>query len=228
MQKLSKILAIASYIFAAALLAVYFAAELIPGLLLSTSGRLVLLCGCCTFLWLGGFLLTKESGKNKPMRINLWIFLGLFLMLFATLTLFDPMWGRNGGFVIWNRELFAAYVQNQLNLVPFKTIIRFFTNGTFSTFLVNIIGNIVCLMPLGILLPLISEKQRKTWFFLLSCSLIVISVEFLQFATLAGSCDIDDLILNVGGAFLIYLFTKNKKAFAFLKYIFLLEREDEK
>ena len=224
MQKLSKMFAAASYVFAAALLMVYFAAELIPGFFLSTAGRLVLLCGCCAFLWLGGFLLTKESGNNRPMRINLWIFLGLFLMLFATLTLFDPMWGRNGGFIVWNRELFEAYVENQLNLIPFKTIIQFFRRGTLGMFVVNIIGNTVCLMPLGILLPLISEKQRKTWFFLLTCSLIVISVEFLQFATLAGSCDIDDLILNVGGAFLIYLFTRNKEAFEFLKYIFLLEK----
>ena len=224
MQKLSKLFAAASYVFAAALLMVYFAAELIPGFFLSTAGRLVLLCGCCAFLWLGGFLLTKESGNNRPMRINLWIFLGLFLMLFATLTLFDPMWGRNGGFIVWNRELFEAYVENQLNLIPFKTIIQFFRRGTLGMFVVNIVGNTVCLMPLGILLPLISEKQRKTWFFLLTCSLIVISVEFLQFATLAGSCDIDDLILNVGGAFLIYLFTKNKEAFEFLKYVFLLEK----
>ena len=78
-------------------------------------------------------------------------------------------------------------------------------------------------MPLGILLPLNFEKQRRTEIFLLTCVSIVAAVEILQFVTLSGSCDIDDLILNVSGAFLIYLFTKNDEAFGFLKQIFLLE-----
>ena len=223
MQKLSKPFAVIAYIFAAALLAVYFGTEFVPSFFLSTAGRLVLLCMSCGFLWLGGFLLTKRSGNNRPMKINLRIFLALYLLLFATLTLFDPLWGRNGGFVIWNRELFEMYVQNSLNLVPFKTVLQYFYRGTINQFVVNIIGNLVCLMPLGILLPLNFEKQQKTGIFLMTCVLIVSAVEILQFATLSGSCDIDDFILNVGGAFLIYLFTKNKKAFGFLKQIFLLE-----
>ena len=223
MQKLSKPFAAISYIFAAALLAVYFGTEFVPSFFLSTAGRLVLLCVSCGFFWLGGFFLTKRSGNNRPMKINLRIFLALYLLLFATLTLFDPLWGRNGGFVIWNKELFEMYVQNSLNLVPFKTILQYFYRGTVNQFVVNVVGNLVCLMPLGILLPLNFEKQQKTGIFLMTCALIVSAVEILQFATLSGSCDIDDLILNVGGAFLIYLFTKNKKAFGFLKQIFLLE-----
>ena len=206
-----------------ALLSVYFGTELVPGLFLSTVGRLVLLCGSCGFLWLGGFILAKKTGNNRPMRINLRVFLMLYLLLFATLTLFDPLWGRNGGFVNWNRELFDMYVQNSLNLVPFKTVMQYFNRGTVSQFAVNIVGNLICLMPLGILLPLNFEKQRRTWIFLLTCVLIVSAVEIIQFATLSGSCDIDDLILNVSGAFIIYLFTKNKEAFGFLKQIFLLE-----
>jgi len=223
LRKLSKTFAVTSYIFAAAIMLVYFGAEIMPGFFLSTSGRLVLLCGCCGFLWLGGSLLTKQNGNNRPMKINLRIFLGLYLLLFATLTLFDPLWGRNGGFVSWNRELFYTYVQNSLNLVPFKTVLQFLSKGSFYQFMVNIAGNIVCLMPLGILLPLNFEKQRKTGVFLLTCVLIVSAVEILQFITLSGSCDIDDLILNVSGAFIVYLFTKNRKAFGFLKRIFLLE-----
>ena len=227
MRKLSKPFAVTSYIFADALLLIYFGTEFMPRFFLSTAGRLVLLCTSCGFLWLGGFFLTKKTGNNRPMKINLRIFLALYLLLFATLTLFDPLWGRNGGFVSWNRELFDMYVHNSLNLVPFKTVLQYFNRGTVSQFVVNIIGNLVCLMPLGILLPLNSEKQRRTWIFLLTCVLVVASVEILQFVTLSGSCDIDDLILNVSGAFLIYLFTKNKEAFGLLKYIFLLERGEQ-
>lgn len=224
MQKLSKPAAVGFYILAAALLLVYFGAELVPNLSLSTLGRLVLLCTSCGFMWLGGFVLTKLTGDNRPMKINLYIYLGLYLLLFATLTLFDPMWGRNGGAVTWTKELFESYIKTSLNLVPFRTIIKYLTDTTLRGFIVNIIGNVVCLMPLGILLPLTFEKQRKTGRFIVACALIVSAVEILQFVTLAGSCDIDDLILNAGGAFLIYLFTKNDEALGFLRHIFLLEK----
>ena len=35
---------------------------------------------------------TKIENNNKAMRINLWIFFILYLVLLITLTLFDPMW----------------------------------------------------------------------------------------------------------------------------------------
>ena len=160
MQKLSKSASVISYVFAAALLLIYFAAEIIPGFFLSTAGRLVLLCGCCVFMWCGGALLTKTTGNNGPMLINLKVYLGLFLLLFATLTLFDPLWGRNGGFVNWTKELFRVYAENSLNLVPFRTIGSYIARGTYKQLLVNIAGNLVCLMHLGILLPLCFEKQE--------------------------------------------------------------------
>lgn len=213
-----------AYIIAALFFGIYAAAEMIPGLLLSTAGRLVLLCACCAFMWLGGALLSKAMGNNGPMQMNLRIYLGLFLLLFATLTLFDPLWGRNGGFVNWTKELFRAYAENSLNLVPFRTIVNYFAKGSLRQFMVNIAGNIVCLMPLGILLPLCFEKQKKPLVFLLTCVGVSAAVEILQFATLSGSCDIDDIILNAGGAFLMFGIAKIKFAEKILRRILLLER----
>lgn len=205
--------------------AFYAFADIVFDLILSTGARLLLLGIICGFLWIGAFLFTKQSGENICMRINLWIYLGLFLLLFVQLTLFDPMWGRDGGFgVEWNKELINAYIKNSMNLVPFKTITAFLAKGDLRLFMVNIVGNLVCLMPLGVLLPLLSEKQKKSGVFLLTCSLIVITVELLQFVTLAGSCDVDDLILNVAGAFIIYSISKTKKINRFLKYLFLMEK----
>lgn len=228
MQKISKPLALIFYIFAAFFLIIYFAADFVPGLYLSTAGRLVLLCGCCVFLWLGGFVLAKNSGNNRPMKINLRIYLGLFLLLFATLTLFDPLWGRNGGLVIWNMELFESYIENSFNPVPFRTIAEYFKKGDMRQFVINIAGNIVCLAPLGILLPLNFKRQNNPWVFLITCSLIVLTVEFFQFITLAGSCDVDDLILNVSGAFMAFIIVKENRINRFLKCIFLLEGGKEK
>lgn len=226
MQKIfkSEKISAAAYIIAALFFGIYAAAEIIPGFILSTAGRLFLLCFCCVFLWLGGVFLTKRIGNNGPMHMNLRIFLGLYLLLFATLTLFDPLWGRNGGFVLWTKEIFEAYVQRSLNLVPFSTIAEYFSKGNFRQFAVNIAGNFVCLMPLGILLPLAFKKQNEAGYFVLTCSLIVAAVEILQFITLSGSCDIDDLILNVGGAVFMFFIVKIKKVNKLLRYIFLLEK----
>lgn len=227
MQKtfnVNKAAAVLSYIAAAVLAALYAAAEFIPKLYLSTGGRLLFLCGCCVCCWFGGMLLTKEAKSNLPMKINLKIYLALFLLLFVTLTLFDPLWGRSGNAGLWNGELFDEYIKNSLNLVPFRTIFEYFTKNDLRQFTVNILGNIVCLMPLGILLPLIWEKQKKPKTFLLTCAATVSAVEILQFITFAGSCDIDDLILNVFGAEIIYFAAKTKKINKILRYVFLLEK----
>lgn len=231
LQKLfnKKTAALLFYAAAIILIGIYITADLMPDFFLSTAARLVLLCGGCLLLWCGGILLSKSVGNNRPMRINLWIFLGLYLLLFATLTLFDPMWGRNGGFgVVWTRELLSAYIENSLNLLPFRTVARFLSGASLRDSLVNIGGNLVCLMPLGILLPLVSEKQNRAGVFLLTSSAVVITVELLQFLTLAGSCDIDDLILNVAGAFAVFCIVKIKKVNEILKYIFLLEKGEGK
>ena len=216
------------YIAAAALFLVYIAADIVPRFLLSTEGRLVLLCLCCVSMWLGGYLFYRSGRGNKVMKINLRVYLVLFLLLFVTLTLFDPLWGRSGnGDFVWTKELFDAYTENSLNLVPFRTIAEYFTKGDLRQFIVNIAGNVVCLMPLGILLPLNFEKQKRPAIFLVTCAVIVLAVEILQFLTLAGSCDVDDLILNVGGAFSVYLIVKNEKAEKLLRYIFLSEGRAE-
>ncbi len=212
------------YTFAAVFIGIYFFMDLLPGVTLSTLSRLVLLLLGCAFLWGWGVTTTKQKGNNKAMKICLWVFLVLFLTLFATLTLFDPVWGRNVGFIFWNKDLFRYYVENYLNLIPFKTIMCFFTTETTASPFVNLVGNTVCLMPLGVLLPLISKKQEDPWVFLGTVSAVVITVELLQFITFAGYCDIDDYILNVGGAFLMYEFTKIPKVKSFLRYVFLMEK----
>ena len=81
--------------------------------------RLILLCGSCLFLYFAGLLLSKYLGNNKPMKINLYIFFILYLILLITLTLFDSLWGRNSIDV----KNFKDYIKQSVNLVPFKTII---------------------------------------------------------------------------------------------------------
>ena len=101
-------------------------------------------------------------------------------------------------------------VTGNLNLVPFRTL-RLFSGllTDHRPFLVraavvNLAGNVVMFIPLGAFLPILFRKLQKLWKTLLMVALIITAVELAQLLTLVGSCDVDDLILNLIGAALGY------------------------
>lgn len=69
---------------------------------------------------------------------------------------------------------------------------------------INLVGNVVMFIPLGALLPMVFEKLRAYWKAFLCTAGIIIAVELTQLFTLLGSCDIDDLLLNLLGASMGY------------------------
>ena len=84
-------------------------------------------------------------------------------------------------------------------------------------------GNLFALMPYGMFIPLMFNKINKYYKFLIMMIILVIVIELLQFITLSGSCDIDDLILNVMGASIIYFICKIKGVRKIINKIFLFE-----
>lgn len=52
----------------------------------------------------------------------------------------------------------------------------------------------------------------------------MIIIELLQFVTLSGVCDIDDVILNVAGACIMFGILSIKPVKAFVRMIFLSEQ----
>lgn len=221
-----KISIILLYIIAIIILLIYGIAEVIPKFDLSGMNRAILLCSSCAFIYFGGLLLSKYINDNKPMKTNLWIFFILYVLLFITLTLFSGFYGRNGFTLVkWNKELFNNYIHNSLNLIPFKTIMEYImppNNLLTRIVIVNILGNIFACMPFGFFLPLLFERQNKFKVFILTMMIIVLIIELLQFVTLSGSCDIDDLILNVLGAVTMYLILRVKKIKNVVQNIFFL------
>lgn len=185
--------------------------------------RLILLCTSCLFLYFGGLLLSKYLGNNKPMKINLYIFFMLYLILLITLTLFDSSWGRNG-FAIKD---FKVYIKQSVNLVPFKTIINYIKefNSMYSTrqIMFNLMGNICAFMPMALFLPLLFKKQSKFKNFIITMIIIILGIESLQLITTSGRFDIDDLILNLFGAAIMYLLLNIKSVNDLINNVFLLE-----
>lgn len=97
-------------------------------------------------------------------------------------------------------------VRSWTSLVPFHTIGKQFRwLGDVETFwlfrhaLVNLAGNTVLFMPLGIFLPRLWTKLNRFWKVMLTAAGIIILIEVTQVLTLLGRCDIDDLILNLIG-----------------------------
>lgn len=224
-----KFFSIVLYIVACLFGFAYLISEFIPNFDLSEFGRLFLLCGSCFFLYFGGLLLSKFKENNKPMKINLWIFFLLYLILLVTLTLFDYMWGRNGfTFINWFSDEFIYFIKHSINLIPFKTIIEFIKefNSMYSnrTILLNLFGNFIAFMPMAFFLPLLFKKQKKFKNFFITIILIVFGIELIQLLTASGRFDIDDFILNVSGATLMYFLLKIKDVNKLIKNIFLLEK----
>jgi len=95
--------------------------------------------------------------------------------------------------------------QMKFNLIPLRTLklfIRLLSHHRpqlVESAVVNLAGNVIMFIPLGIFLPLVFFRLRKLWKTLLWAALIISIAELLQLLTLVGTCDIDDLILNLIG-----------------------------
>lgn len=95
------------------------------------------------------------------------------------------------------------------NLVPFREIRRCFQNFQqvgFFYVMINIGGNIVAFMPFGWLLPVLYKKKINAGTVFLKTLLLSLTAECIQLYTKTGAFDVDDLLLNVLGGLLGFLF----------------------
>ena len=117
--------------------------------------------------------------------------------------LFDRQ-GYTAGVPYWDQ------LDGRLNLIPFRTLRLFadlLDSGVRSYIrmaVINLGGNIIMFIPLGFLLPRVFGRINSLLQVLLTTAVLITAVEILQLFTLVGSCDIDDLILNVIGAAIGY------------------------
>ena len=111
--------------------------------------------------------------------------------------------------MIWllfgQRSLGASGAEN-LNVVPFTTLKLYWNllkNSTNDALVrhafINLVGNVVMFIPLGYFLPGVCRRTRNFFAMVLYTAVVIILIETLQYITGLGSCDIDDLILNVPG-----------------------------
>lgn len=198
-------------LFASLLLCVLFARELFGFFHFAALTRTILLILNCAIFYLGGLLYCKRTKQIGLMRVLFGLFFVLYLYLLLSLTLLDPSLGRGIGSVYdqigGTREL---YTKHFVNLIPLRSIysvyIKGFLSGQVTPYytLLNLCGNVCAFMPLSFFLPYFLRAQRKPYCFLPTVLLFAVAVELLQLTLMVGSCDVDDLLLNVGGAAFLY------------------------
>lgn len=162
---------------------------------------------------------------KKNVKIIIGISFSLYILLLLYLTLFSRMDTLH---FIWERSRFDDYIKNSFNIIPFKSILYIFQNLTLKQVFLNIMGNIIAFMPFAFFLPYAFKKNRKLKPFLLSLTLISFSIESIQLLTVSGSFDIDDIILNVTGALLFYLFLQSSSIKHTLEHILLKDNSKVK
>lgn len=121
-------------------------------------------------------------------------------------------------FMLFSETLDRTMVSDQYryNLTLFKEITCFWnmrhTYGWNIT-IINLLGNVVCFMPFGFLLPMVSKRSVFKNFLSVTflAMLFSIGIETAQLVTKVGAFDVDDIFLNTIGGLLGYIFLKFTK-----------------
>ena len=154
--------------------------------------------------------------KKTEKRTAGQVFLRLLFVLYGAAMLWLLFGQRVGDGVSYGDYL--SQLENNINLTPFVTLRlywRILHNSTNAALLrhavVNLVGNVVMFVPLGVFLPGIFLKKPNFFKVFFSVAGMIILVEIVQFFSLLGSLDVDDLILNLFGASVGYIFWKVSK-----------------
>ncbi len=172
------------------------------------------------FGFLGAHFLGIAAGNmvraKKAMKHILVVLFLLYVIMVLDFTLIDVSFGREISIIfLKSRTEQLDYLKMSTNMVPFETV-RLFIRGyaddnvSLLAFCENLLGNIGVFMPFALFLPMLFSKLASFWRYICVVAAVVTLIEIMQLIFLTGSCDIDDLILNVSGAALAFVAIKNK------------------
>lgn len=139
----------------------------------------------------------KKETKRIIREIGTALFI-IYVLLLIYFLFFSEGFGRIG----------QGEQEYRYNLIPFVEIRRFWKYrcqlGRTAVF-ANVFGNVLGFIPLGFILPVISDKMRSGFLIIMSGLALSLTVECIQLTARVGCFDVDDLILNTFGAAMGYL-----------------------
>lgn len=138
----------------------------------------------------------KNSGKSRALAAVLFL---LYIALALYVLFFSEGLDRN--------IKSSGY---RYNLIPFSEIRRFWRmrySYGYSITLVNLLGNVVCFVPFGYLLPKLFKYKKSIG--IIAVTLLAfwtsLAVETVQLVLKVGAFDVDDLLLNTIGGLIGYI-----------------------
>ena len=136
--------------------------------------------------------------KTRNQRLG-WVLFVLYLLLLIHLMFFSDMDGRS----------FMGRADAEYKFHPFREIRRYIVHareiGLYGVF-INLFGNIAGFVPFGFTICIISSRCRSRLYYTAIVSyLLSYGIEMAQLLFRAGSCDVDDIILNTTGGILGYV-----------------------
>lgn len=118
----------------------------------------------------------------------------------------------------WGTEIYSENKASAINLTPFATLKmywRILQNskdvGLLRHAVINLVGNVVMFIPLGFFAPWLLKRMRKFFPAMLFLLCLIVTVEVVQYFTFLGTCDIDDLILNMAGVLIGWIFWRFRR-----------------
>lgn len=163
--------------------------------------------------------------KKDVMRYCIWIMFIVYCLFLFDVTILNRHYESIATSSFWDFGRMFEYLSQSSNLIPFRTITSYFdgflsgnTNTNTNIFVTNIFGNVLVFSPIALFVKLLfnpSHKKFLFWFFV-----SILGIEILQGLLRAGSFDVDDIILNVIGTYLVYVVLGFRKIEGFIYFLF--------
>ncbi len=178
---------------------IYLRFEYDPNIEINYFIRLLIIIISSVFVIIGNKIYSnnyveKIEDKKKVLKLS-----QLIVFIYYTILLF-------------NMVVFARYNNiDSYNIIPFKSIIDIFKNGTIYSIIINIFGNLLIFMPLEYFLIELFNIKKFSINLILSFTIISL-IELFQYIFKIGVLDIDDIILCSFGMVIFYImYNKFKK-----------------
>lgn len=143
----------------------------------------------------------KKEKTNKYLKRFFWaVFIFYLLILIKIVLLKDTDLSSLPMILTGEKKGFRS-----LNLIPFQTFVNFYRiagQGNLLWSLSNLLGNSLVFLPFGYLLALLKGSKGSKLKIILFSALLSLFFETSQYIFYLGSADIDDLLLNVLGAYI--------------------------
>jgi glycopeptide antibiotics resistance protein len=192
---------------------------------------LLLIAGICVPLAFGTYLYTRalptRALRRRAVRRS---FFALFLFYLAVVL----------GALIVSRVDYQTFAQTRAtywenfdlmtNFNPLETV-RLYINAIKYDYigmeipLSNLVGNAMLFMPMAVFLPCLFRPMQRFWRFALVMLLLLIAIEALQLLLACGSCDVDDVLLNLLGTLILFGIFKLPFLQRLLQRLYLLPEE---